>query len=119
MVFAMNKLIVENRAQGSIEYLLIVGVGILLVATLIVFLSQIIKTVPEDTKTQILENNCGPKPAGLEQNSLACGCYLCDGSKWTRVGGEKIFANATTCQDFWSEQGLTPCSSFSNVQVTS
>ena len=69
----------KNKAQGAIEYLLLLAAAIVVVAIVISFLSGTIAPVQDTGNRQLYESICNG-PLALDNNSLLCGCYIKDES---------------------------------------
>ncbi len=68
----MNNNKSNNRGQTAIEYLLIIGAAVLLVAIVIIFISQAIATGSDTGGENTYQYLC----VTLDSNTLDCGCYL-------------------------------------------
>ncbi|MDD4250655.1 MAG: class III signal peptide-containing protein [Candidatus ainarchaeum sp.] len=67
----------KKSGQTSIEYLLIIGAVILVVAVVIIFVSQAIGTGTDTGTNSTYNYLC----VTLDSNTLDCGCYLNDTNK--------------------------------------
>ncbi|MCX6803674.1 MAG: class III signal peptide-containing protein [Candidatus Diapherotrites archaeon] len=91
-----SKSFLEKKAQGSIEYLLLLAAAVVVVGVVISFMLNIIQPVTTDSDSQLLDLQCKT----LDKNSLICGCYLCDNKKGgyePLVGPGIIMANKLAC----------------------
>jgi len=65
----------ETKAQGALEYLLLLVAAMFVVAIVFVFINQTIgptQTVGSEKNYSFL---CGTFPAGLDSNTADCACY--------------------------------------------
>lgn len=73
----MQQKIIEKKAQGAIEYLLLIGAVILVVAVVISYMAGVLDFGTDSGNRSLYDSMCGPRSSGgMDTNSLLCGCYL-------------------------------------------
>lgn len=76
----------NQKAQGSIEYLLLLGAVMIVAAIVVSYMSGILGPTIDEGNRSNYDYLCGPKSnGGLDSNSLLCGCYLKDSKKGERL----------------------------------
>ena len=68
---------ISKRAQGAIEYLLLLAAAVVIVAIVVSFMTSTIQPVQQSGSTQVYDYTCKT----LDTNSFLCGCYECTTSK--------------------------------------
>jgi hypothetical protein len=67
----------NQRAQGALEYLMLIAAAVVVVAIVISFIGSAIGPVQSAGSQQQYDYICKT----LNTNSYLCGCYLCDATK--------------------------------------
>ncbi len=67
--------VVIQRGQGAIEYLLLLAAAIVVVAIVVSFLGSTIGPVQDTGDNETYSYLCEPKPQGLESGTAQCACY--------------------------------------------
>ncbi len=76
----------KQKAQGSIEYLLLLGAVVVVAAIVISYMAGILSPTIDSGNRSNYDFICGAKSTGgLDQNNLLCGCY-----QKTSTKGEKL-----------------------------
>jgi len=103
------------KGQGSLEYLMLIAAGVVVVAIVISFIAGMIPTVQDAGNKQNYDFLCGT----LKSKTFECGCYLCESSyigvNPANENGGAVAPNETDCQelaDFRINQSLA-CKDFS------
>jgi hypothetical protein len=78
----------EKRAQGAIEYLLLLAAAVGVVSVVVYFMISILGPTGNTLDQQTLDFTCKT----INTNSLICGCYECD----TTQGGYDTELDKTT-----------------------
>jgi hypothetical protein len=95
----MQKIINKN-GQGAIEYLLLIGAVILVVAVVISYMTGVLDFGQKSGDKALYDSMCLPRTSGgMDTNSLLCGCYLKDDKKGEYVNGNYKPANAENCPE--------------------
>jgi len=88
----------KTKAQGAIEYLLMLAAAIVVVAIVISFMLTTIQPVTETGSKQTYDYTCKT----LNTNSLLCGCYEKDITKpkgEVTNSGTHVMANKDNCPE--------------------
>jgi len=90
-----------QKAQGAIEYLLLIAAAVMVVAVVISFLASSLDIWGKALDQETLDALCKPRGAGgIDQNSLLCGCYLKDSSRGeTNSNGTITMASKENCPE--------------------
>lgn len=68
---------INKKGQGAIEYLLLVGAVILIVAVVISYMTGVLDFGQKSGDRALYDSMCLPREqGGMDTNSLLCGCYL-------------------------------------------
>lgn len=103
------------KAQGSLEYLMLIAAAVVVVAIVISFISSAIGPVQSAGSQQQYDFLCKT----LNTKNFTCGCYLCDATRTgvSEASGVKETPSIVTCKDLaeeLSEPLLGGCTSFTN-----
>lgn len=85
----------EKKGQGAIEYLLLLGAAIIVIAVVVSYMTGVLGPTIDSGNRNTYDYLCGPKSkGGLDTNSLLCGCYLKKSDRGEMLSsGEFVFAN--------------------------
>ena len=89
------------KAQGAIEYLLIISAAIIVAAIVISYLTGMLPIITDQGDKELLNSMCSKNgPLATDKNTLVCGCYLKDNTLGELNNkNELIMAGPSTCPE--------------------